>query len=205
MCYISIFVCVIRNFMKKTKIINLYGGAGVGKSTTAAKIYNELQMNGYECDLPYEFPKQVAWENNRSQISDQLFIFAGQHRNIVRSYGKVDYIILDSPILLSLVYKNLYNEGFPASLYGNNFDRMALDVYRGYDNINFFIQRNVETYVDEGRLQTHKESIMVDNEIEKLLLKHDIDYIGVPQTKDIGDKISQHIMITNKIGETNDG
>tara|TARA_R110000803_G_scaffold129867_3_gene197154 strand:- start:9010 stop:9585 length:576 start_codon:yes stop_codon:yes gene_type:complete len=185
--------------MKKTKIINLFGGAGVGKSTTAAKIYNELQMNGYECDLPYEFPKQVAWENNRSQISDQLFIFANQHRNIVRSYGKVDYIILDSPILLSLVYKNLYNKGFPANLYGNNFDSMALDVHRGYENINFYIQRNEETYVDEGRLQSHDEALMVDKEIQKLLIVNDIQYIDIPQTKTIGDKISEHIMVTNKL------
>lgn len=186
--------------MKNTKIINLFGGPGVGKSTTAAKIYNELQMAGYECDLPYEFPKQVAWEDNRSQITDQLFIFAGQHRNIVRSYGKVDYIILDSPILLSLVYKTLYNEGFPSLLYGNNFDRMALDVFKGYDNINFNIERKSKSeYIKEGRFQTYDESVRVDNMIVKTLEDNDIDYIPIKQSKDIGMKIVQHVLITNKL------
>lgn len=186
--------------MKNTKIINLFGGPGVGKSTTAAKIYNELQMAGYECDLPYEFPKQVAWEDNRSQITDQLFIFAGQHRNIVRSYGKVDYIILDSPILLSLVYKTLYNEGFPSLLYGNNFDRMALDVFKGYNNINFNIERKSKSeYIKEGRFQTYDESVRVDNMIVKTLEDNDIDYIPIKQSKDIGMKIVQHVLITNKL------
>ena len=186
--------------MKNTKIINLFGGPGVGKSTTAAKIYHELQMAGYECDLPYEFPKQVAWEDNRSQITDQLFIFAGQHRNIVRSYGKVDYIILDSPILLSLVYKNLYNEGFPSFLYGNNFDRMALDVFKGYNNINFNIERKSKSeYIKEGRFQTYDESVKVDNMIVKTLVDNNIDYIPIRQSKDIGMKIVQHVLITNKL------
>lgn len=186
--------------MKNTKIINLFGGPGIGKSTTAAKIYNELQMAGYECDLPYEFPKQVAWEDNRSQITDQLFIFAGQHRNIVRSYGKVDYIILDSPVLLSLVYKNLYNEGFPSMLYGNNFDSMALDVFNGYDNINFNIERTMfSEYIREGRFQTYDESIKVDNMVTKVLEDNNIDYIPIKQSKDIGDVIVEHILISNKL------
>ena len=34
--------------------------------------------------------------------------------------------------------------------------------------------------------------------MDNTTIKHDIDYIGVQQTKDIGDKISQHIIITNK-------
>lgn len=186
--------------MKNTKIINLFGGPGIGKSTTAAKIYNELQMAGYECDLPYEFPKQVAWEDNRSQITDQLFIFAGQHRNIVRSYGKVDYIILDSPVLLSLVYKNLYNEGFPSMLYGNNFDSMALDVFNGYDNINFNIVRKSKSeYIKEGRFQSYDESIKVDNMVTKVLEDNNVDYININQTKDIGDVIVEHILISNKL------
>lgn len=187
--------------MKNTKIINIFGGPGIGKSTTAAKIYHDLQMNGYECDLPYEFPKQVAWEENRSQITDQLFIFAGQHRNIVRSYGKVDYIILDSPILLSLVYKNLYNEGFPSSLYGNEFDRMALGIFNTYDNINFNIERNKMDYITEGRFQSYDESVKIDNTITSLLVDNEIDFIPVKQSKDIADKIVEHILISNKVEE----
>jgi len=187
--------------MKNTKIINIFGGPGIGKSTTAAKIYHDLQMNGYECDLPYEFPKQVAWEENRSQITDQLFIFAGQHRNIVRSYGKVDYIILDSPILLSLVYKNLYNEGFPSSLYGNEFDRMALGIFKSYDNINFNIERNKMDYITEGRFQSYDESVMIDNRITSILVDNQIDFIPIKQTKDIADRIVEHILISNKVEE----
>ena len=68
--------------MKKTKIINLFGGPGVGKSTITSGIFYELKKRNIECDIPYEFPKQVAWENNHSQISDQLYIFAIVFREI---------------------------------------------------------------------------------------------------------------------------
>ena len=76
----------------------------------------------------------MAWENNHSQISDQLYIFANQHRGIVRSYGKVDFIILDSPIILSLAYKNGYGNEYPTNLYGNtSFDKMVTDVFSKYE------------------------------------------------------------------------
>jgi len=189
--------------MKKTKIINLFGGPGIGKSTTAAKIYHDLQMKGYECDLPYEFPKQIAWEDNRSQITDQLFVFAGQHRNILRSYGHVDYIILDSPILLSLVYKNLYNSDFPSNLYGKSFDSMILDVFRGYDNINFNIERVRESkeYFINGRFQTYEQSKKIDDKITDVLEENSIDYISIPQNSKLGEQIAEHIIISDKLNE----
>jgi len=185
--------------MKKTKIINIFGGPGIGKSTTAARIYNELQLKGYECDLPYEFPKQVAWEENKSQITDQFYICANQHRGIVRSYGKVDYIILDSPILLSLVYKDRYHKGYPTTLYGESFDKFVLDVFSRYDNMNFLIQRTEESFTEEGRLQTKEESIQIDKEIELILVNNDIDYIPVVQSLDIGTKISEHIHLEDRL------
>jgi hypothetical protein len=184
--------------MIKTKIINLFGGPGVGKSTTAAKVFSELQLKGYKCDLPYEFPKQVAWESNVSQISDQSYIFSNQHRGIVRSFGKVDYIILDSPILLSIVYKNRYHQGYPSNLYGDSFDNFVLEVFKGYDNINFVLERNTETFEENGRLQTKEESLEIDNDIVNLLTNNDIDYVPINQTNDIGDRIAEHLVLLDK-------
>src|SRR5210317_2381135 len=127
--------------MKRTVIINLFGGPGSGKSTVASGLFYTFKSKGITCDNPYEFPKQVAWEDNNSQITDQLYILANQHRGIVRSYGKVDYIILDSPILLSLAYKDGYNSPYPSSHYDSSFDIMVLELFSKYDNINIFLER----------------------------------------------------------------
>lgn len=161
--------------MKKTKIVNFFGGPGAGKSTITSGVFYELKKLGIECDNPYEFPKQVAWESNDSQISDQLFIFANQHRGIVRSFGKVDFIILDSPILLSLAYKDGYNKEYPASLYGPSFDKMVTDVFSKYENINFFLKRPEKEFQQTGRFQTYDESLEFDEKI-----KYYLDINGFP-------------------------
>jgi len=164
--------------MRETKIINLFGGPGAGKSTIASGLFYELKRLNISCDNPYEFPKQVAWEDNTSQINDQLYIFANQHRGIVRSYGKVDYIILDSPILLSLAYKNGYGNEYPASLYNDYFDKMVIDVFNQYDNINLFLNRP-EDFQDEGRFQDYQQSLSFDNKIKSILDDNNFQYRSI--------------------------
>lgn len=185
--------------MKKTKIINLFGGPGVGKSTTAAGVFHKLQMMGFECDLPYEYPKISAWERNLSELSDQLYVLSSQHRNIVRSYGKVDYIILDSPIILSLIYKRMYGDGYPSMMYDDSFDEFTMGLFNRYNNINFFIRRDTNRYVNEGRLQNKEESLYIDNEIHNLLKNNDIEFFDIIQERDISNKIAEHIAISSKV------
>ena len=100
----------------KSKIINFFGGPGIGKSTQAAGLYTLMKKNGMSVELTYEFPKILAWDENLSAIKDQFYITANQHRNITRLYGKVDYIIIDSPILFGMVYKNKYGTSYPQGI-----------------------------------------------------------------------------------------
>ena len=127
-----------------SKIINLFGGPGIGKSSIANGLTYKLKKKHISCDNPYEFPKLLAWDDNHSAIRDQLYVLANQHRGIVKSYGKVDFIILDSPILLSLTYRNYYKSNeYPATLYGESFDKLVLDTFNQYDNI-MFINKSKE-------------------------------------------------------------
>ena len=114
-----------------SKLINLFGGPGIGKSSIASGITYKLKKKHINCDMPYEFPKALAWDNNQSAIQDQLYVLANQHRGIVKSYGKVDYIVLDSPIILSLVYRNMYEgTSYPSTLYSSDhFDKLVLDIH----------------------------------------------------------------------------
>jgi predicted DNA-binding ArsR family transcriptional regulator len=165
--------------MKRTVIINLFGGPGSGKSTVASGLFYTFKSKGITCDNPYEFPKQVAWEDNTSQITDQLYILANQHRGIVRSYGKVNYIILDSPLLLSLVYKTGYTGEYPAKHYNDTFDKMVLELFNSYENINIFLDRADRQFQQEGRFQSQTESLEYDEKIKKVLEDNDIPYHNV--------------------------
>ena len=93
-----------------SKLINLFGGPGIGKSSISAGITYKLKKKHISCNNPYEFPKRLAWDNNIPAIKDQLYVFANQHRGIAECYGKVDYIIIDSPILFSTIYHRYYTE-----------------------------------------------------------------------------------------------
>jgi hypothetical protein len=176
--------------MKKSKLINLFCGPGGGKSSIAAGLLYKLKTKHITCDAPYEFPKILAWDENKSAIQDQLYVFANQHRGIVKSYGKVDYIILDSPILLSLIYKNKYNENaYPSNLYKQSFDQLVIDTHKMYDNLNILLKRGNTNHNINERYQNLDDSIQLDIDIKDALDKYAIPYIEIDMNGDTVDEI----------------
>lgn len=159
-----------------SKLINLFGGPGIGKSSIAAGIFYKLKKKHISCNNPYEFPKTLAWDNNIPAIKDQLYVFANQHRGIAQSYGKVDYIIIDSPILFSKIYHSYYTEGYPAEFYGDSFHKMILELHNKYDNINILLDRADGVHNDEERFQNYEESLMIDKLCKKILEENNIPY-----------------------------
>ena len=174
-----------------SKIINLFGGPGVGKSSIASGLTYKLKKKHITCDNPYEVPKQLAWDENHQAIKDQLYVLANQHRGIVKSFDKVDYIILDSPILLSLVYRSAYTGlEYPATLYGESFDKMVLDIHNQYDSLNIVLKRTEGGYNEKERYQSLDESKELDRRIEDILVKNNISYDIVS----VGDKTVDDIL-----------
>ena len=45
-------------------VINLFAGPGVGKSTTAARVFAELKLKGVNCEMALEFAKDKVWEES---------------------------------------------------------------------------------------------------------------------------------------------
>ena len=160
-------------------IINFFGGPGIGKSTQSAGLFTEMKKQHMDVELTYEFPKIVAWEENFSAIKDQFYITANQHRNISRLYGKVKYIIVDSPIILGLVYKERYSDQpeYPATFYGDTYDTFILDLFKRYNSLNIFLNRNDETFDQNGRFQNLTESKDIDLEIKQKLITNDIGFV----------------------------
>jgi len=164
--------------MKKTKIINFFGGPGIGKSTQAAGLFYLMKRAGLSVELTEEFPKVLSWEGNISGLRDQLYITANQHRNISRLYGKVDYIIIDSPILNGLVYKHRYGNqnDYPERLYDDTFDTFVMSLFKSYDNINIMLGRNDQQYQRVGRMQDLIESVAVDNDLKDIMESENIPH-----------------------------
>lgn len=160
-------------------IINFFGGPGIGKSTQSAGLFTEMKKQHMDVELTYEFPKIVSWEENYSAIKDQFYITANQHRNISRLYNKVKYIIVDSPIILGMVYKERYNTEpeYPAMFYDNSFDFFILQLFKKYRNFNILLTRNDSSYDENGRFQKLEEAKEIDEDIKNKLITYNIPFV----------------------------
>lgn len=152
--------------MKQTLVINLIGGPGSGKSTCASGIFYQLKKLGINCELALEFAKDKVWEESIKILDDQLYVFGKQYHKLFRLNGKVDVIITDSPLLISILYNKTPSEYF---------DKLVIEQYHTFNNLLFFINR-AEKYQTEGRLQTKEESEGLDNIIKEILQDNNIPY-----------------------------
>jgi len=161
--------------MKKTKVINFYGGPCSGKSTAAAGLFYKMKLAGYKVELTDEFAKECVWEENIPMLRDQLWILAHQHRKILRLADKVDYIITDSPVLLSPIYRERYGE----AIYSDLIDKMAFECYCLYNhNINFMLTRP-EGFEQQGRAQDEAECMLLDEPIMEQFDRLNVGYINL--------------------------
>lgn len=156
---------------KITKIINLFAGPGSGKSTTAAGLFFLMKTRGYSVELIHEFAKDLTWRGRHNTLQCQPYVFGKQLERTECLLGQVEYIITDSPILLSAIYND--EEKYP------EFQFPVIDIFDKYDNLNYFIQR-VKPYNPVGRNQTEEQSKEIDTKIKDLLECYIIPYKCIP-------------------------
>ena len=61
------------------KVINLFAGPGIGKSTTAAGVFWKMKTLGFKVELVTEFAKSLVYASDL-KLNDQLYVFA-KHTN----------------------------------------------------------------------------------------------------------------------------
>ncbi len=156
-------------------VVNLYGGPGSGKSTTAAGVFYKLKLWGFNVELVTEYAKDLVYEGRLAAMcEEQDYILAEQHKRIYRLIDYVDVVVTDSPLMLSTIY-------IPPHWYGTKPD--YVDAFKNlvnttndqYNNLNFFLDRP-DKYDSDGRAQTHEEAIQKDNEIHEMLQHYEIAY-----------------------------
>jgi|6_EtaG_2_1085325.scaffolds.fasta_scaffold06551_6 hypothetical protein len=148
------------------KVINLFAGPGAGKSTLAYGVSYFLKKKGVKVEYVHEEAKELVWEERAKTLECQPYIFSKQMRNLWRLKGKVDVVVTDSPILLSLLYEK-------PGMFPKSFSKYVIDQFNEFDNLNFFLRRR-KTYNSIGRVQTAKEALELDANLADLLVKNDI-------------------------------
>lgn len=156
---------------KNALSVNLFGGPGVGKSTTAAGVFSLLKLHGLETELVTEFAKDLVWEERHKTFEDQNYLFGKQHHRMWRIRDKVDVMVNDSPLLLSVVYR-------PDTL-GESFVNHVVDTFKSFKNLNIVLKR-VKKYNPNGRNETEYQARTVDEKIKAALAQYELPWIEVP-------------------------
>ena len=158
-----------------TTVINLYGGPGVGKSTSAAAIFYLLKSRGVNAELVREYVKEWAWEGRQIGPLDQFYFLGKQARKESLLYGKVEAIVTDSPVALCLFYAKQYcTPGVVAGIEAAVRAFYVEGISRGQKYFHVNLKRS-KAYNPKGRFQTEEEAKALDQQIPELL--HSLGFV----------------------------
>lgn len=174
-------------------VINLFGGSGLGKSTTAALIFGEMKLKNLHCELVREFVKEWAWSGRKVTSTDQNVIYENQLAREKMYYGKLDYIVTDSPLLLSPIYQKYYTGDDPIA--GLVLDGLKTAEQDGVTHLNFLLQRN-KPFDPRGRYETAEQAREVDQLVQDYLELHKMPYYVI--TTNDRERVDQIISITTE-------
>lgn len=157
-------------------VVNLFGAPGAGKSTVAADLFSRLKRLGYNCELIMEYAKRCVWWGREHELLDQNYICAKQHHKMFMMKEKVEIIITDSPLLLSLLYTP---DNYPVA-----FTHMVKFLFNDYNNLNVYLNRTHQ-YQSEGRLQSEAQADVIADRTKQMLYDYDVPFHDIDTDKSV--------------------
>jgi nicotinamide riboside kinase len=145
--------------MNNTIKINLYGGPGSGKSTLAAEIYALLKKRSHTVELVREYAKELVYDEldmKKLDERDRIIILGEQFRREKMLEGKVEYLISDSPMLLT------------AFFHKQEYAKDVVIRHLKTNEVHIWVKRP-ESFEVEGRSHSEEESKKIDQEMLSFL------------------------------------
>lgn len=158
--------------MKKTIHINLWAGPSTGKSGVSGKLFGKFKENSIDCELVREVAKDHAW-NGTLPKTEQLVITTKQYVKESELHGKVDFIIVDTSVLMGALY---CDENYQKELL-----HIAKYLIKDWNIHHYYLDRDMtKSYETNGRLQNLKQSLDKDCQIKNFLKEQGIYFKQIP-------------------------
>lgn len=162
--------------MSKPILINLYGGPGAGKTTTAMRVTGELKALGFEAEYIPEYARDLSLEE-RLTTTPQFDILMEQAKRILRTVGTgIEVIVTDSPVLLQSLYSK------------NEADRQRAVVLHTalatvFNMLNYVVLNGREKHSMVGRVTTREEAMQLDRATKGMLVGLKQEFVEVPKSE----------------------
>lgn len=167
------------------KVINFFGGPAARKSTMAAATYVALKEQGELVDLVREYATYLILAGRSHQLQkDQLSVLAKQQHLQEILIGRVEVAVTDSPLPLNAIYAA---QSLPPA-----FQNLVFDYFARFDNINFFLDVDWSTYVEDNRIHKREEAQEKHAALRAMLDARAIPYHVLP-VGTTGERVAQVI------------
>ncbi len=159
--------------MYPTKVINIIGGPGCGKSMFSAAIVLFLYLHGKTVETIPDHAKALVWQRNYEVLKNQYFIAQRQFEMLNLLDGQVQFLMTESALPQSLYYNETYEPNICDVAKTRS---QILEWHRLHDNINILVERGDKRYVRAGRFQEEEQACAIDRGLRELMDREGIPY-----------------------------
>jgi hypothetical protein len=156
----------------KLKVINLFGAPGMGKSSIRSGVFWLMKSFHQSVEEVSEYAKYLTLSGRQWQLNEeQLYLFAKQHhKQFIIERAGYEFAVTDSPLHLCDFYA-------PQGYY-ESFSSLVDDAHYRFDNINYFLTRDLGTtdFEDRGRVHSKEQSTEVEARMRDYLREKRIPY-----------------------------
>lgn len=165
----------------RTKVINFVAAPSVGKTTMSALIFAELKHMHKTAELVQEYAKILVWQERFEELDNQYQVSMEQYKMLKGVDGKVEYAVMDSPLIVGLFYNRTYETNVCNV---EKTEAMILSKIAEFENIYIYLERNEDfPYEKEGRVHDEEQSRQIEIQMIEMLEELKIDYIKVKSSK----------------------
>jgi len=155
-----------------TCVLNFYGAPSSGKTTAAAMAFVAAKKRGYTAALVQEYASELILAGQTDLLLNQTLLFDEQLRRILISYGKVDFVMVDSPLLLNVVFHRIRS-----TAPDKDFEQSVIAADGQFIQKNFLLAYHPERYSPDGRVTTRNDGFMIHEGIKNVLKETQTPYI----------------------------